>query len=75
MKPQQKYRLGTATNNYWWFRPVYGAPTFILIFRRSLHNLVGFRLAWRSPSSSVCRQVFLKQRTIDVVESEPCYLI
>ena len=46
MKPQRKYRLGTASNNNWVgggaLNLFYGAPTFTLIFRRSLHNLIGW---------------------------------
>ena len=47
MKPQRKHRLGTVSNNYWGrmgagLNRFYGAPTFTLIFRRSLHNVIGF---------------------------------
>ena len=40
-KSQRKYRLGTARNNYWESKRFYGAPSFGLIFRRGLHNLIG----------------------------------
>ena len=54
MKPQRKYRLGTASNNNcggggWGGGEGggggggggYGMPTFTHIFRRGLHNLIG----------------------------------
>ena len=41
MKPQRKYRLGTASNNYMWgggrLNRFYGAPTFTLIFRYGIN--------------------------------------
>ena len=46
MKPQRKYRLGTASNNNCGgvgggVGGGYGMPTFNHIFRRVLHNLIG----------------------------------
>ena len=44
MKPQRKYRIETASNNYWGgggmgdLNRFYGAPTFTLIFRYGINK-------------------------------------